>query len=285
MVKSRSVHNWLSLFAEGRITRVELLGLLYNRLRNHPEDKVAVLATLHAHAHPDAQAVETDLMKWLRKQQQTWVESAKPEWILKAIRSTVSDRKLRLFAVSCCRRVLHQVGHEWHAAVEAAESFAEGTVTREQLARTRRRLAYNHRTIIESDNGEISAAKAAVLAALSRQPFQFALDAASLSALSMYRCTEEDADLAAEQQWQADCLRELVCNPFLPVVLDPRWQTSAVVALAQAIYDDQSFERLPVLADALEESGCNNGEMLAHLRGRGPHVRGCWPVDRILGKP
>ena len=73
-------------------------------------------------------------------------------------------------------------------------------------------------------------------------------------------------------------------NPFRPVTADPRWLTSTAVALARAIYDERAFDRLPILADALEEAGCDNADVLAHCRGDGPHVRGCWAVDLVLGK-
>jgi uncharacterized protein DUF6331 len=66
--------------------------------------------------------------------------------------------------------------------------------------------------------------------------------------------------------------------------LDPNWRTSTVLALAQGIYDERAFDRLPILADALEDAGCDNEEMLAHCRGAGPHARGCWVVDLVLGK-
>ena len=73
-------------------------------------------------------------------------------------------------------------------------------------------------------------------------------------------------------------------NPFRPPKFNPTWRTSTVLALAQAIYDERTFDRLPDLAEALAEGGCDNEEILSHLRGLGPHVRGCWAVDLILGK-
>lgn len=81
-----------------------------------------------------------------------------------------------------------------------------------------------------------------------------------------------------------DLLRDIFGNPFRPVTLDPAWRTTNVVALAQAIYDERAFERMPILADALEEAGCTNGEMLNHCREPGEHVRGCWVVDMLLEK-
>ena len=65
---------------------------------------------------------------------------------------------------------------------------------------------------------------------------------------------------------------------------DPRWRTSNVTALAQAIYDDRAFDRLPILADALEDAGCTDADILNHCRQPGEHVRGCWVVDLVLGK-
>ncbi|MBN9521069.1 hypothetical protein J0H58_21550 [bacterium] len=79
-------------------------------------------------------------------------------------------------------------------------------------------------------------------------------------------------------------MRDIFGNPFRPVALDPAWRTEAVVALAAGIYADRAFERLPVLADALEDAGCDHADVLTHCRGAGPHVRGCWVVDLFLGK-
>jgi len=72
-------------------------------------------------------------------------------------------------------------------------------------------------------------------------------------------------------------------NPFRPVSVDPRWLTSTAVTLARTIYEDRSFDRLPILADALEEAGCDDPDVLAHCRSAGPHVQGCWVVDLVLG--
>jgi hypothetical protein len=73
-------------------------------------------------------------------------------------------------------------------------------------------------------------------------------------------------------------------NPFRPVSFCPDLRTSTAVSLAGAIYADRRFDRLPLLADALEDGGCSDPELLGHLRSPGPHVRGCWAVDLVLGK-
>lgn len=82
----------------------------------------------------------------------------------------------------------------------------------------------------------------------------------------------------------APLLREIIGNPFRPISLDASWLMPNVVALAKAIYNDRAFDRMPTLADALHDAGCDSAEILAHLRGPGPHVRGCWSLDLILGK-
>src|SRR5262249_23525652 len=80
-------------------------------------------------------------------------------------------------------------------------------------------------------------------------------------------------------------LRDVAGDPYRPVAFDPPWLTSTVLALAQGIYKDRAFDRLPILADALQDAGCENPEILDHCRDpRLAHVRGCWAVDLVLGK-
>ncbi|MBX9578704.1 MAG: hypothetical protein K2X87_00200 [Gemmataceae bacterium] len=93
------------------------------------------------------------------------------------------------------------------------------------------------------------------------------------------------ADHEREQaEAQAAIVRDIFGNPFRPVAVEPEWRTSAVVALARGVYADRAFDRLPVLADALDDAGCTNADLLAHCRDPAlTHVRGCWAVDLILG--
>jgi hypothetical protein len=79
-------------------------------------------------------------------------------------------------------------------------------------------------------------------------------------------------------------VRDIFGNPFRRVGADPSWLTSTTVSLARSIYKDCAFDRLPILADALEEAGCDDADVLNHLRGDGLHVRGCWAVDLVLGR-
>ena len=73
-------------------------------------------------------------------------------------------------------------------------------------------------------------------------------------------------------------------NPFRPVTFDPDWRTTTAIQLAQQMYDSRDFSAMPILADALQDAGCDHADILDHCRGPGPHVRGCWVVDLVLGK-
>src|SRR5262249_29535391 len=97
------------------------------------------------------------------------------------------------------------------------------------------------------------------------------------------QCAE---DRPGHWRFQTDLLRDLF-NPFRPVAPAPGWLTAndgAARNLPAAIYDERAFDRLPILADALEDAGCADRALLGHLRGPGTHVRGCWALDLILGK-
>lgn len=73
-------------------------------------------------------------------------------------------------------------------------------------------------------------------------------------------------------------------GPVRPITLDPRWHSSTVVDLANAIYDQSAYDRMPILADALMDAGCDSDEIIQHCRGDGPHVHGCWVVGLLLDK-
>jgi hypothetical protein len=91
----------------------------------------------------------------------------------------------------------------------------------------------------------------------------------------------------AERTAQCALLRDIMGNPFQPVTPNPAWPAwndRTILRLTEGIYADRAFDRLPILADALEEAGCTDEAILSHCRGPGPHVRGCWVVDLVLGK-
>jgi len=74
-------------------------------------------------------------------------------------------------------------------------------------------------------------------------------------------------------------------NPFRPVAFDSRWRTDTTLSLARQMYESRDFSAMPILADALQDAGCDNTDILNHCRdASAPHVRGCWVVDSVLEK-
>jgi hypothetical protein len=90
--------------------------------------------------------------------------------------------------------------------------------------------------------------------------------------------------IAKEHRAQVPNLRDIIGNPFRPVIIDPAWRTAGVIEQARTIYDDQAFDRMPQLADTPAQAGCHGADILDHCREPGEHVRGCWVVDLLLGK-
>jgi hypothetical protein len=201
-----------------------------------------------------------------------WLTSTDPTPMLKFLRGKVSDRKLRLFVAGCC--YVDYRPSTVIPAYDVVQEFADGRTTLDD--------APKHLLTLGSTN-EL---------AWPKRPFQWA-------AIFISRCpTSEDADEEDEGYPMATkippIMRDVFGNPFRPVSLDPgwpQWNGGTVTKIAQAIYDERQLPsghldttRLAILADALEDAGCDQPDLLDHLRGPGPHVRGCWVVDLLLGK-
>ena len=214
--------------------------------------------------------------------------------MLEYLRGSTSDRKLRLFAVACCQRPYYQVADERQGkAVQLAERMADVDVDEEEW-----------KVVHQAARELWQAAWAASLAAQQEAP-RGAPEVESLVDVDMataagwailedaweaaYQVTgvEWDEKYADEPDHQLALLRDIFGNPFRPVAADSAWLTwhnGLLVTMARQMYDSRDFSDLPVLADALEEAGCDNADILTHCRQPGPHVRGCWVVDLLLGK-
>jgi hypothetical protein len=191
-------------------------------------------------------------------------------------------RKLRLFAVACCRRVWEHVPHETcRQAVEVAERFADrqaGNQERQQATQAVRALCRL--------GGGASYSVAYHVVRGTRHTYVNARVAAAYAIFTIPG-VRQLSDGHAEGAAQCRLLRDIYGNPFRPVAVAPvwlAWNGGTVPKLAQAIYDERAFDRLPILADALEEAGCADSDILSHCRQPAEHVRGCWAVDLLLGK-
>jgi hypothetical protein len=212
--------------------------------------------------------------------------------MLAYIRDRVSDRKFRLFACACCRRA-------WSALrpflllsiVDVNERFADGSADREELGNVRRCARYEFQVTAEF-------VRLTAAGAVWRAVWEDAAAGAPKVAGAMQRVQSmrwewnwkrPPVKKADEARAQCDLLRDIFGNPFRPVMPSGTWMTPDVAPLAWAAYDERVLPegrldaaRLAVLADALEEAGAP-ADVVTHLRGPGPHVRGCFAVDLCLG--
>lgn len=219
-----------------------------------------------------------------------WNRCTAPEQMVAFLRTRghLSDRKLRLFAAGCCRRIWEVLGDDRsRKAVEVAEQYADGLASREQLVRARdqargarRRLATPLRP---HDWRAATAAQDAVRDTASSAANNVMAEVARVCNRKNY-----NAESPAERELQAALLRCLFGNPFRakPDVPDAclAWNGGTVKRLAESVYERRAWEELPVLADALEESGCHDADILGHCRGPGPHARECWVLDLLSGR-
>ncbi|HEY8505395.1 MAG TPA: hypothetical protein VIL46_12500 [Gemmataceae bacterium] len=207
-----------------------------------------------------------------------WLTSADPEAMLAWLGGRCEDRKLRLFAVACCRQVWHFFTDPYaRQAVEAAEYYADGRATWDQL-RTARDLLRRRCAAATGDSAAVS--RAALHAAETDSP-------PWRSSVEVIRAVSELYDYGTwlhQRAEQAELLRDLIGNPFRPVAFDAAEVSPSIQAFARAVYRLRRFDQLPRLADALERSVPAPPDVLSHCQGKGPHARGCWALDLVLGK-
>ena len=82
----------------------------------------------------------------------------------------------------------------------------------------------------------------------------------------------------------AELVRDIFGNPFRLISFSSEWRTDTALSLSRTMYDTRDFSAMPILADALQDAGCDSDDILNHCRAGGVHVRGCWVVDLVLGK-
>ena len=207
------------------------------------------------------------------------------------VSKTVEPRKVRLFAVACCRRIAHLFEDaRTDEVLELAEQFADGHVTRKRLDKA-------EGAALKAIREAVSQYGPNALAWARDAPWRAARDTAVYEgAESCLRALAPNTK--DELRAQTALFREVFGNPYHRVRCDPAWLTTDVVALARGIYDERAFDRMPILADALQDAGCDSDLILNHCRdtafllGEPPagspkappvtHVRGCWVVDLLL---
>ena len=208
-------------------------------------------------------------------------------WVLATDRSVMNavrhlgPRRSRLLAVACCRVFLPcvdpLVAGVAASALDAAEAFAEPGKLKATLKRAKRDVAAARGRIDWRTNRPLWEALSAVEESASEQFTHRAVVSEMAAQALMY-----DAGSAARLRLY-NLYRDVAgCPPEFS--FDPAWRTSTALALAEQMYESRDFAAMPILSDALQDAGCESDSVLSHCRGDGPHVRGCWVIDGILGK-
>jgi hypothetical protein len=225
--------------------------------------------------------------EWFSPVNYLWLISAAEK--LPIARTKAGRRKFRLLSCACGRLVWHHFQDEMHRELlELAERVAEDAATMEELQAAYREM----RKVKEAQRGLRGIVGELVRGATEKQASRGVRRAMSMAsylmavdALPESRTPEQlNAQAEIEELTLCDLLRDAFGNPFRPAAFDARWRTPAVLSLAQAIYGGRSFADLPILADALIDAGCDSEDLLAHCRADGPHARGCWALDLVLGR-
>ncbi len=231
-----------------------------------------------------------------------WLTCERPVEMLACLHGKVSDRKLRLFAVACCRRATPLLSPEILQALQVAELFAEGQATDRERRAARATAMTANRAIYYSGQAKEAVAKALCRKATEAARFTFAPAGWLAAVWAWTEATQRPAAEApsykadgwdkfaglcdAERLAQCDLIRDIVGNPFGPrPPLNPAWLTwneGAIGRMALTIYLERAWNLLPILADALEEAGCVEDALIGHCRAAGEHVRGCWAIDLLL---
>jgi hypothetical protein len=243
-----------------------------------------------------------------------WLACVEPKRMLEFLQSKTSERKLRLFAVSCCCRIRISFFNSEVSVrlLRASELFADGMSNEEQMkmleldrweANGTLKWANTQDPVFPAEGavaalwpklrisdvmkyvsevaGYENAVRAAELSGQKRS-FRWWKRRHNLSKNEIQKLRVEGARY--EERLFCNLLHDIFGNPFRPVTLNPTWLTSTVLALATGIYEEKAFDRMPILADALQDAECDNADILNHCRQPGEHTRGCFVVDLLLGK-
>ena len=217
--------------------------------------------------------------------------------LIPELRKHASQRKCRLYACACCRRIWSLIPDDaCRAAVVAAEWFADKVVGSATLgdANTRAKASHRgyHRRATEPAYYATEACYRVTLSNIddALKACESVCQAQSYALAGLGDSGEVDAERARDASYheftlQTHLLRELLGNLSRPVEPEPGWLTSTVVVLARQMDESRDFSAMPILADALQDAGCENADVLDHCRGpQQSHVRGCWLVGCLLGK-
>jgi hypothetical protein len=203
------------------------------------------------------------------------------------------DRKKLLLVAHLLRQVADQlIDPIFLAAIEAGEQGADGLITGREMWEAHERAYELFDTTRQPNEAAHDAADCAQRYIYEQnETAEMVVRAAGSRAVRLAKASGESAKVIRRQAQQEmellirRLINEVHGNPFRPAAFSPQWRTSTAVALAEQMYESRDFGAMPILADALQDAGCNCDDILAHCRDTSlTHIRGCWVVDLVLGK-
>ena len=215
-----------------------------------------------------------------------WLACSDLPPMLNHVQQEASDRKLRLLAIACHRRfeplLIRSSAEEQlflRKPLSVSERYADGDADLQELTEAFDDLARRFGTY-EGPHmwRDIVSDRKHMLAGLIIELWR------NWELVNHFMTPENPLNETEERLHQLQLVHDIFGNPFRPVALSPEWRTDTALALSRTMYDQRDFSAMPILADALQDAGCDNDDILNHCRGPGPHVRGCWVVDLVLGK-
>jgi hypothetical protein len=219
-----------------------------------------------------------------------WLAASDPHSMLGFLHDRTSERKQRLFACACVRRLGIVAGQDRLHLLRVNEEFADGLADRNKLEAALAPVRRLPKPIpFDADMALSVFGPTDMQWELSVVEMLLALGPDLNARVVVRRATDLVAaqKVAEELRHQADLIRDIFGNPFRTSRVDPIWLTwngGTTANTARVIYDNRAFKRLHDLAGFLEDAGCIDNELLGHLREPGPHVRGCWALDVLLRK-
>lgn len=218
--------------------------------------------------------------------EEDWFEEHSLSTMVDFLRGKMPLRKILWFGGACCHRLEQLIpGKRRRAGLQVMDRWLLGSATLQELTLSTARMfdgwAVNLRDPLSDAKLKMYGSFVYLFRMLYENPYDHMCLVSGC--VSEARGFPGDSSLE-EEDLHIAFLRDIVGNPFRTASLDPRWITPNVQAVAQGIFDEARFADMPQLAAALEQAGCTDTDILAHCRGPGPHVRGCWAVDLILGQ-
>lgn len=188
------------------------------------------------------------------------------------------ERKMRLLAVAVCENLRPLFRHDWHRlALDSISNLADDEKFTLHARASLRQL--RNAACVHADNPDVDRAVEELV-----YPREIWNATAEVFVKTMAAIRVAAKGRPYDLTPPADLLRDVLGNPFQAVAFQAAWRTSTAVTLARQMYSSRDFSTTPILADALQEAGCESEDVLQHCREAGPHVRGCWVVDELLGR-